>query len=988
MTTAAAPSWDNAANASAITNIRISNLFYSVCKGGGTIHEMSLFKLRLDYPLLLALLLQACGDCHDLTVFLDVLDVSQFDSTAGWRQIISSTPIHNDERRWLATILVLHGCQLLLVAWMWTVFQKKQSTRPVKATFAMVVEFLPHWGLIRGTHSLYSLISRRRRATLCSFDAVFTMTIGLIQWRGVRTMRFLTLASSLIYLDSQALVTSLSLGNTIADISLVAKGVLRAAPTIIRWQVRARIEFAMASHLLFMATILPLGRRDMYCTFIILLPPLSAAILLQFLLTGHYISGPVLKPLEISLSSTNPSKGFCQICHDTVLSRQKPADISDQPTHHQTLKSLKTSAAEGCRICATVYYKLTRLKLKPPRCYIQPGPLTTYYRINGSIYINSLWSLGLCTFTSVRLSDASWGNLENHTGSESSLGMAKQWMSTCMRDHPSCSAGFDFHFRPSRLLYIGGDVHQVTLHTSIDYPETLSYMTLSHRWGEAQFIQLRHGNEETFRQGIPWISLPQTFKDAIRVARRLGSDYLWIDSLCIMQDSSKDWVAEAASMGNIYKNALCNIAASDALNSLEGCLYPRNSRVIEPERLPWDSDNSSNHLYLVNALSDDPDEHSRLYSRAWVFQEFLLARRTVDCGRDQLFWRCDELMASEEFPVGLTRDLKYHHFRDFSHPAREVLKHQANHASLKLMVEKMKRWEAEYQPWTRAYSGDSESQIHLFRREGSPSIFWTELVDQYSSMSITKEEDRLTAIAGVADTFRPFLGEYYAGMWKSLLPLYLVWRSWPRRLYQRVPSPYKRPSSKRGPTWSWISLEGPISHIFCSTTYRASMLAQLLDAKVLSAQDIHLRVRAPLIRLKWIDYATRGMKAWSSRSVNLGPRIKGSDGVSKWKSPWFESCVQTKKGGDAELSLIFDVPEEEAAARDIALVAIRLRKAEEKTTAPDRSPSWKGFQFDDVDGLILQDKGGGFFSRLGYFHTSECSDLPFLKCDQTEVVLI
>ncbi|EFQ28241.1 heterokaryon incompatibility protein, partial [Colletotrichum graminicola M1.001] len=722
----------------------------------------------------------------------------------------------------------------------------------------------------------------------------------------------------------------------------------------------------------------------------ILLPPSSAAMLLQFLLTGYYISEPVLKPLEMPLSSTNPSTGFCQICHDTILSRPRPTDKDFEPTHHQTLESLKTSAAEGCRICTTVCYNLTRLKLKPPRIYIRSGPVTTYgHWTNGKIHIQSRLSSTFHDFDSIKLSGVSWGNLENHTGSESSLGVAKQWMSTCMREHPSCSAASDFHFRPSRLSYIGGDVHQVALHTSIDYPETLSYMTLSHRWGEAQFVQLRHNNEETFRQGIPWISLPQTFKDAIHVARRLGSDYLWIDSLCIMQDSSNDWEAEAASMGNVYKNALCNIAASDASNSLEGCLYPRNHRILAPERLPWGSDDLSNHFYLIDAPSDKPYEHSQLYSRAWVFQEFLLARRTVDCGREQLFWRCDELMASEENPVGLAGDFSpYPYHYEFSHPAREVLKKQAHNASLKLMVGKMKLWEAEYQHWTRGFGEDSKYQIYMYSREGSPSVFWARLVDQYSSMSITKEEDRLTAIAGVADAFRPFLGEYYAGMWKNLLPLYLVWKIKSESGSCWEPSPCKRPSSKRGPTWSWISLEGPVCHKPCYITYRAVMLAQLLDAKVLSAQDIHLQIQAPLIRLEWIDDVTWGMRAWSSRSVNSGPSIMGSDRVSKWRSPWSESCVQNNKDGDASLQLIFDVAEEEAAARDITLVAIYYCKAEEKTTAPDSSRFRSCHKFNNVEGLILQDKGGGFFTRVGYFYTLECSDLPFLKGEQTEVVLI
>ncbi|KAK2043301.1 HET-domain-containing protein [Colletotrichum somersetense] len=542
----------------------------------------------------------------------------------------------------------------------------------------------------------------------------------------------------------------------------------------------------------------------------------------------------------------------------------------------------------------------------------------------------SKWSLySICGFDIFSSSDVVGDNLENHTGSESSLDTAKQWISTCLRDHPSCCAGSDTHFRPSRLLHIGGNVHQVTLHTSTDYPEALSYMTLSHRWGEAQFIQLRRSNEEAFRQGIPWSSLPQTFKDAIRVARHLGSDYLWIDSLCIVQDSKEDWITEAASMGNIYKNSLCNIAASHALNSLEGCLYPRPPRALEPERLPWDFD-SSGHSYIINADTKKPHE---LYSRAWVFQEFLLARRTVDCGRDQLFWRCDGLMASEEIPRGF--------------PAEHATEHQ--------------------QPVrTLGFSGDGQSLFPKDIKIGSPSRLWTSLVDKYSSMSITEEEDRLDAIAGVADVFRPFLGEYYAGMWQYMLPPYLLWSTMPH--WGNNERPCKRPSSKRGPTWSWISIEGPIRHHWCDFGPWNVLRSQLHDTSVVSIQEIHLRIQGPLIRLKWVAYV-RGKEALRPKSVNPGPSIRGSRGISKWRSSWLESFAQPDEDADARINLSFDVAEEEATARDIALLVILESR-------------------DQIHGLIIQYKGGGFYTRAGDFYTEKCSSQPFLKCDQMEVVLL
>lgn len=77
----------------------------------------------------------------------------------------------------------------------------------------------------------------------------------------------------------------------------------------------------------------------------------------------------------------------------------------------------------------------------------------------------------------------------------------------------------------------------------------------------------------------------QPFRDAIHTARHPGSEYLWIDRLCVMQDSPEDWDTESRTMGDIYRDATCNIAASDAKIGFEGCSYPRNPRTLEHERL-------------------------------------------------------------------------------------------------------------------------------------------------------------------------------------------------------------------------------------------------------------------------------------------------------------------------------------------------------------------------------------------------------------------
>lgn len=100
------------------------------------------------------------------------------------------------------------------------------------------------------------------------------------------------------------------------------------------------------------------------------------------------------------------------------------------------------------------------------------------------------------------------------------------------------------------------------------------YATLSHSWGNHVPLKTTRATKSSFEKSIPEDLLPQTFKDAVSIARGLGIHYLWIDSLCIVQDDPDDWQAEALEMQNIYSGSTINIAASDAVDSIGGCFGP------------------------------------------------------------------------------------------------------------------------------------------------------------------------------------------------------------------------------------------------------------------------------------------------------------------------------------------------------------------------------------------------------------------------------
>lgn len=107
--------------------------------------------------------------------------------------------------------------------------------------------------------------------------------------------------------------------------------------------------------------------------------------------------------------------------------------------------------------------------------------------------------------------------------------------------------------------------------------EQSAYVALSHRWGDHQPLRLLCDNLSDFRRNIPWSALPKTFQDAIVFARRLDMPYIWIDSLCIVQDSKEDWFVQSSKMAGIYEYASITLAATVASGGTAGCFVQPSS---------------------------------------------------------------------------------------------------------------------------------------------------------------------------------------------------------------------------------------------------------------------------------------------------------------------------------------------------------------------------------------------------------------------------
>ncbi|KAM0356685.1 hypothetical protein ACHAPK_008813 [Fusarium culmorum] len=279
--------------------------------------------------------------------------------------------------------------------------------------------------------------------------------------------------------------------------------------------------------------------------------------------------------------------------------------------------------------------------------------------------------------------------------------------------------------------------------------------------------------------GIPVIqskvAFTATFQDAIKLANDIGIEYVWIDSLCIIQDSKDDWQTEAARMSSVYSQSYVTIAATAAQDSAAG-LKDQNSMLrypceITPSWTGFEDEIPSGPVRIIIRSGFCDEVLSKpLFRRGWTFQEWILSPRTIHVARDQLWWTSATNMKSQGHAANETCEA-YEFDVDRDHV------HTMTPGDL--------------------YSLANEST-------GTSSRVWHDLLQEYTSRDLTFESDRLVAFAGIAALYQNFAklppGSYLAGLWRQVLLEDLLWSV----LDGRKVLP---PQLYRGPSWSWASVE-------------------------------------------------------------------------------------------------------------------------------------------------------------------------------------
>ncbi|KAK3067386.1 hypothetical protein LTR53_015774 [Teratosphaeriaceae sp. CCFEE 6253] len=360
----------------------------------------------------------------------------------------------------------------------------------------------------------------------------------------------------------------------------------------------------------------------------------------------------------------------------------------------------------------------------------------------------------------------------------------KRSIAQCLTQHKSVQCRASSHAAlPTRIVDVGSPSSEpkVTLGEGIVAP----YIALSHCWGGEPAVKLTRKSLLDMSNGIEALSLPQTFQDAIIVARRLDIHYLWIDALCILQDDAEDWAREAAGMGAVFANAQFVLSATLAHSDRDGFLRQSSKkwplRYVRGEedlsRRPPQYVEAANETNVLDTVVQRAETSNPPYNRpietfptsrrAWCFQEQLLGRRILSFEKGGLTYHCSEDPALNRYERSLVDN--------------------GLEATRKILA----------QEW--------RDGLRLSMRD------WDVIVGAYTRRDLKVPSDRLPALSAIAKHIvekqgvGPGESSYLGGLWSSHLPWNLLWTTDARSGWNSAVALQKSPS------FSWCSVKGAIN---------------------------------------------------------------------------------------------------------------------------------------------------------------------------------
>lgn len=354
-------------------------------------------------------------------------------------------------------------------------------------------------------------------------------------------------------------------------------------------------------------------------------------------------------------------------------------------------------------------------------------------------------------------------------------------------------------FMPKLVLRVSRGLDKVQYTVSLHFPTRTTkkaYLALSYCWGGAQPHQTTKTRIKDRKHDLDYKALPKSIQDAIKVTVGLGFEFLWVDSLCIVQDDDIEKAKQIALMPQIYFNATVTIIASKATRAVDGFLDEIDPRpqIELAVKIPFCSSTQSSSVskadvrtgsaYIVRLKEDAKHQGINrvlepIDTRGWCFQERYLSARALEFGTHQVKLICPSCIRAAESPW-------VHHPSDGWKLASHVAGLQG----------------------ARTFHQDTQTGplVNSDRDRRRIERDFYDMVETYSKRTLSFTQDRILAMSGIAERFRQRLqDDYFVGFWKRSLPCSLLWR------ISDASSLWPRPARYQAPSWSWAAVNGGVT---------------------------------------------------------------------------------------------------------------------------------------------------------------------------------
>ncbi|KAI1481061.1 HET-domain-containing protein [Daldinia eschscholtzii] len=460
--------------------------------------------------------------------------------------------------------------------------------------------------------------------------------------------------------------------------------------------------------------------------------------------------------------------------------------------------------------------------------------------------------------------------------------LVKDWLDECQKHQHSkqskdqCLCNGLFQSRaPFRLI-------DVDKNCIAEKYERCDYVALSYVWGDTPTILDFESKDQTMtpilvacRKNIKHLKaenslsesetgaqlkarIPRTVKDAMEFTRRMGMRYLWVDTLCIIQNDGKNMAQLIAQMGDIYNSAAVTIIAAAGRNSDAGLsgISPRAGCPIKPVTIVTSSGTVLSLSVCLSSLCEEVRRET-WNTRGWTFQEQSLSQRCLYFTANEVFFNCAECQRREGYDYAVKGGIN---------------------KNIEIEVRTGPPW------WKRNLRRDLDpTPYHYLGSTGGGELdaqTYQTAVQEYTRKNLTYSDDIFNAFEGIfnrSEVTSTNPSEKLSIRQAQAIPSHLLYRA---LLWFPLPKAKRRgPSRVTGPIggstekfslWSWVSWDGPVEFVFADNLW--------LPRKISQAPVKRVPLHVPIVR--WY-YGGSKLRHWTTDVWKIACEAQDCDTVSE-----------------------------------------------------------------------------------------------------------